>query len=62
MAMTIWAAKANFEDDFKGSLEPGKWADFVILDRDLIAAKESDLPNSKVISTFVGGELVYQVK
>ena len=60
--MTIWAAKANFEDDFKGSLEPGKWADFVILDRDLLTAEESDLPNSKVISTFVGGELVYQVK
>jgi len=60
--MTIWAAKANFEDDFKGSLEPGKWADFVILDRDLLTVQESDLPNSKVISTFVGGEPVYQVK
>lgn len=60
--MTIWAAKANFEDDFKGSLELGKWADFVILDRDLLIEQESDLPNSKVISTFVGGEPVYQVK
>lgn len=61
-AMTIWAAKANFEEDFKGSLEPGKWADFVILDTDLINAKESDLPKSKVISTFVAGELVYKNK
>lgn len=62
MAMTIWAAKANFEEVYKGSLEPGKLADFVILDTDLIKAKESDLPNSKVISTFVAGELVYQKK
>jgi predicted amidohydrolase YtcJ len=61
-AMTIWAAKANFEEDFKGSLEPGKYADFVILNTDLISAPTSDLPNSKVISTFVGGELVYQSK
>lgn len=61
-AMTIWAAKANFEEDFKGSLEIGKWADFVILDTDLMNAPESDLPKSKVISTFVAGELVYQKK
>lgn len=58
-AMTIWAAKANFEEKFKGSLEAGKWADFVILNTDLINAPESDLPKSKVISTFVAGELVY---
>ncbi len=61
-AMTIWAAKANFEEDFKGSLEVGKWADFVILDTDLMNAPETDLPKSKVISTFVAGELVYQKK
>jgi predicted amidohydrolase YtcJ len=61
-AMTIWAAKANFEEDYKGSLEPGKWADFVILDRDLLSESESNLPNSKVISTFVAGEPVYQNK
>jgi len=61
-AMTIWAAKANFEDSFKGSLEPDKWADFVILENDLLTEPESDLPKSKVISTFVAGELVYQKK
>ncbi len=61
-AMTIWAAKSSFEENLKGSLEPGKWADFVILDTDLMNAKESDLPNSKVISTFVAGEIVYQNK
>lgn len=58
-AMTIWAAKANFEEHQKGSLEPGKWADFIILDRDLMTVEVSNLPVSKVISTFVAGELVY---
>ena len=61
-AMTIWAAKANFEDSLKGSLECGKWADFVVLDRNILMIPESDLPNSKVISTFVAGESVYQNK
>jgi predicted amidohydrolase YtcJ len=61
-AMTIWAAKSNFEEKIKGSLEVGKLADFVILETDLLNAPESDLPNSKVISTFVAGELVYQNK
>jgi predicted amidohydrolase YtcJ len=32
-AMTIWAAMAQFEEDQKGTLEPGKWADFVVLDK-----------------------------
>ncbi|MHC1705438.1 MAG: amidohydrolase [Tenuifilaceae bacterium] len=61
-AMTIWAAKANFEENEKGSLESGKWADFIILDRDLMKVPELDLPVSKVISTFVAGEQVYQNK
>lgn len=61
-AMTIWAAKSSFEEKNKGSLEPGKWADFVILDTDLMTAKETDLPKSKVISTFVAGKIVYQNK
>jgi predicted amidohydrolase YtcJ len=37
-SMTIWAAKASFEENEKGSLEPGKYADFVILDTDLMSA------------------------
>lgn len=61
-AMTIWAAKANFEEKAKGSLEQGKIADFVILNTDLMKAPEMDLPNSKVISTFVAGEPVFKNK
>ena len=60
--MTIWAAKANFEENEKGSLEKGKLADFVILDNDLMRAGEKDLLNIKVLKTFSGGEKVYERK
>ncbi|MGK2862847.1 MAG: amidohydrolase [Chitinophagaceae bacterium] len=60
--MTIWAAKANFEEKEKGSLEPGKMADFVILDKDLMQAKDSELLQIKVLKTFSGGEKVYEKK
>lgn len=61
-AMTIWAAKAAFEEDFKGSLEPGKVADFVVLKDDIMTAPNSMLPNVKVEKTFVNGELVYSIQ
>ena len=55
-AMTIWAAKASFDEGVKGSIETGKWADFIILDRDIMIAKEQDIPDTKVIHTYIGGE------
>jgi len=57
--MTIWAAFANFEEDVKGSLEAGKFADFVVLDTNIMTCEENDIPNTKVLATFVGGEKVY---
>ena len=57
--MTIWAAKSNFEENEKGSLEKGKFADFILMDSDLLTMKESDILNSKVLMTFVGGEKVF---
>ncbi|MES1218972.1 MAG: amidohydrolase [Bacteroidota bacterium] len=60
--MTIWAAKSNFEENEKGSLEKGKFADFVILDNDLMKVDEKMLLNIKVLKTFVGGEKVYERK
>lgn len=59
-AMTIWAARANFEERGRGSLEPGKWADLVLLDRDLMTAPEADLPGARVLATYLAGEPVYQ--
>lgn len=57
--MTIWAAKANFEETEKGSLEKGKLADFVILDKDLMKANASELLQISVLMTYLGGERVY---
>ena len=57
--MTIWAAKSNFEEHEKGSLEKGKFADFIILDRDLMQAPEKDILGTKVLMTYVNGEKVF---
>ena len=57
--MTIWAAKASFEDEYKGSLEAGRYADFVILNTDLMTAPEKEVYRAKVIKTFVAGKEVY---
>ena len=47
-SITIWVARGCFLEGRKGSIEPGKDADFVILDRDLMTVPESDIPNAKV--------------
>lgn len=60
--MTIWAAKANFEEKEKGSIEPGKYADFVILDSDIMKVDGASLPKVKVLKTYVNGEKVYEKK
>jgi predicted amidohydrolase YtcJ len=60
--MTIWAAKGNFEEKEKGSIEPGKYADFVILDKDIMKIQGSELPGVKVLETYVNGEKVYEKK
>lgn len=58
-AFTIWAAYGQFEEDLKGSLEPGKLADFIIIDRDYMTCPEADIKDIQVLATYVGNELVY---
>ena len=58
--MTIWAAKAAFEEKEKGSIEIGKTADFIILDHDLIKCEESAILKTKVMRNYVSGELVFK--
>jgi len=60
--MTIWAAKANFEEKEKGSLEKGKFADFVILDTDIMKEVPEKLLSIKVLQTFLNGEKVFEKK
>ncbi|KQB99768.1 amidohydrolase [Pedobacter sp. Hv1] len=58
--MTIWAAKANFEEKEKGSLEVGKFADFVMLENDIMKASGQQILNNKVLRTYLNGEKVYE--
>lgn len=57
--MTIWAAKAQFEENVKGSLELGKAADFVILNVDLMTATFGRIKKAKVVKTAINGEVVF---
>ncbi len=57
--MTIWAAYSNFEEDEKGSIEVGKYADFVILNQDIMQVDGKEIPKTKAVATFVNGEQVY---
>ena len=60
--MTIWAAKSNFEENEKGSLEKGKFADFVILDKDIMTIDAKEILKTSVLATYINGEKVYQKK
>ncbi len=60
-SMTIWAARSSFEENEKGSLTPGMWADFIILDTDLMTASPKEVLNAKVLSTWSGGEKVFEL-
>jgi predicted amidohydrolase YtcJ len=57
---TANGAYAGFEEKLKGSLEVGKLADFVMLDRDLIEVPSDELKDVKVVATFVGGQKIYE--
>ena len=59
LAMTRWAAYANVEDQLRGCIAPGKQADFVILDRDIMTVPNEQLRQTKVRQTWIGGERVY---
>ena len=58
--MTIWGAYFNFEENEKGSIERGKSADFIIIDQNIMEIEPEKIPNTKVLKTYIDGELVYQ--
>lgn len=57
--MTIWAAKAGFLEKEVGSLEPGKLADFTLLDKDLMKVAPDSILKVKVLATYIGGKKVF---
>ncbi len=57
---TIWAAYAEFAEHLKGSLEPGKLADFIIIDRDYLTVAAEDIWKIKVEKTVIGGQTVFE--
>jgi len=56
---TLNGAYASFEENLKGSVEPGKLADVAVLDRDLTKIKPEDIRNAKVYMTIVNGKILY---
>jgi predicted amidohydrolase YtcJ len=57
-AFTIDAAYAGHMEHSTGSLEPGKWADFILVDRDYFKAPESEIDDIQVLTTYVAGKPV----
>jgi predicted amidohydrolase YtcJ len=58
--VTTWAAYLGFDEGDRGSLEPGKLADLVVIDRDYLECPEEQIREIKVRRTIVGGKTVYQ--
>ena len=61
-SMTIWPAYAGFQETVLGSLTPGKYADLVILDRDIMRVPATEILATRVVSTWIGGKRVYEAK
>ncbi|MGI9077080.1 MAG: amidohydrolase [Gemmatimonadaceae bacterium] len=59
-SMTIWPAVAAFQESVMGSLEVGKWADFVVLDADIMRVPVTRILSTKVVGTWLGGRAVWE--
>ena len=58
---TIWAAHAAFQENQLGSIEAGKYADFTILDRDILTLPPEEILNANVMYTIIGGKVRYKL-
>ena len=59
---TIQNAYAAFEEEVKGSLSPGKYADIVVLSKDILTVPAEEIPQAKVLYTIVGGKILYRAE
>jgi adenine deaminase len=60
LMMTRWGAYAIWKDDKIGSIEPGKWADIIILNGDYMDVEVEELDTLRPIMTMVGGEVIFE--
>lgn len=58
MSITYWPAKACFDEKVKGKIEPGMYADFVFMDRNILDCKKEDILKSKILSVWINGNQV----
>ncbi len=58
-SFTSWAAYAGFDEDVAGAIAPGKYADFIVLDRDVMTCAPAEIAAAKVLMNVCGGEIVY---
>lgn len=61
-SFSVDAAYGAFQDQSMGSLAPGMWADFILVDRDIVKVAPEQLWQTNVLATYVGGELKYQYR
>ncbi len=59
-SMTLWPAYAGFQEHDLGTLTAGKYADFVVLDRDIMTVAAPDILRTRVLATYIGGTAVFQ--
>jgi len=58
--LTIWPAHGAFQENLRGSIEIGKYADFTVFDKDLMTVPELEILSAKNVMTIVGGNITYQ--
>ncbi|MBI3896367.1 MAG: amidohydrolase family protein [Acidobacteria bacterium] len=58
-ALTVWGGYYVMREHLMGTLEPGRFADFIVLDRDLLTVPEAEIPQTQVLMTVVGGKTVH---
>ncbi len=58
-AATITPAYSVFQEDVKGSIEPGKFADLIVLGKDILTVPSMEIKDIPILRTMVGGEFVY---
>jgi predicted amidohydrolase YtcJ len=59
-SITLWGAYAAFQENEKGSLEAGKWADLTVLSKDIMKIPPKEILSTRVAMTMVAGSIVYQ--